>query len=318
MKIAVVGAGFAGLSIAWHMAQKEGVQVTLFDAKGVGGGASGIAAGLAHPYVGEEVRRSFLADEALEALGKMVVRVEKQLGMPVGAPGLVRMAAGEKQEGRLLEHAKEHGDVEPMGDGKFWIKSGWMINCPLYLEGLWQLIHGLGGKFEKRCVEKLEELAEYDLVIVACGAWSDQLVGELPASRLKGQLLVCEGEGVPERSIVGKGYIAADGKQCFVGSTYERVFENENPDMLFCEKEVIAKVSKFYPQVVDLDVLEARASVRLCPRLHREGVPDYFPIVRKEREGVWTVAGLGSRGLLYHALLGQQVADLYQSQEINS
>ena len=40
-KIAIVGAGFAGLAAAYFLSQKN--HVTLFDKKGIGAGASGIA-----------------------------------------------------------------------------------------------------------------------------------------------------------------------------------------------------------------------------------------------------------------------------------
>ncbi|HRD55095.1 MAG TPA: FAD-dependent oxidoreductase, partial [Parachlamydiaceae bacterium] len=49
MKIAIIGAGFAGLATAWHLLQHQDkipLEVTIFDSSGFGGGASGIAAGL--------------------------------------------------------------------------------------------------------------------------------------------------------------------------------------------------------------------------------------------------------------------------------
>jgi len=64
-RIAIVGAGFAGVATAYHVfrqvadahaeATADGktvapVRVTLIDEKGVAGGASGVAAGLLHPY----------------------------------------------------------------------------------------------------------------------------------------------------------------------------------------------------------------------------------------------------------------------------
>ncbi len=59
MKIAIIGAGFAGLAGAYYLS--EHFQVTLFDLKGIGGGASGISSGLLHPYPGEKGRRSWHA-----------------------------------------------------------------------------------------------------------------------------------------------------------------------------------------------------------------------------------------------------------------
>ncbi|BFI28697.1 hypothetical protein MPTK2_2g22170 [Marchantia polymorpha subsp. ruderalis] len=53
-RFAVLGAGFAGVSVAWHLLQHTSssapVCVELFDDAGVGGGASGASGGLLHPY----------------------------------------------------------------------------------------------------------------------------------------------------------------------------------------------------------------------------------------------------------------------------
>ncbi|KAL2645403.1 hypothetical protein R1flu_012990 [Riccia fluitans] len=53
-RIAVLGAGFAGVSVAWHLLQhttsSAPICVELFDEVGVGGGASGASGGLLHPY----------------------------------------------------------------------------------------------------------------------------------------------------------------------------------------------------------------------------------------------------------------------------
>ncbi|KAJ3695533.1 hypothetical protein LUZ60_000910 [Juncus effusus] len=54
LRYAVLGAGFAGLSVAWHIlnncAKGSHVCVDIYDENGIGGGASGVAGGLLHPY----------------------------------------------------------------------------------------------------------------------------------------------------------------------------------------------------------------------------------------------------------------------------
>ncbi|KAK1395927.1 DAO domain-containing protein [Heracleum sosnowskyi] len=54
LRYAVLGAGFAGLSVTWHLLQhspKENhVCIDIYDDVGIGGGASGVSGGLLHPY----------------------------------------------------------------------------------------------------------------------------------------------------------------------------------------------------------------------------------------------------------------------------
>ena len=53
-KLAVIGAGFAGLAVAWHLlaaaTPSKPLHVEVFDVHGIAGGASGAAAGLLHPF----------------------------------------------------------------------------------------------------------------------------------------------------------------------------------------------------------------------------------------------------------------------------
>ncbi|XP_031257974.1 uncharacterized protein LOC116115999 [Pistacia vera] len=54
LRYAVLGAGFAGLSVAWHLlkesAKELDVYIDIYDEIGIGGGASGVSGGLLHPY----------------------------------------------------------------------------------------------------------------------------------------------------------------------------------------------------------------------------------------------------------------------------
>ncbi|PON67087.1 FAD dependent oxidoreductase [Parasponia andersonii] len=54
LRYAVLGAGFAGLSVAWHLLRESAkdlnLRIDIYDEIGIGGGASGISGGLLHPY----------------------------------------------------------------------------------------------------------------------------------------------------------------------------------------------------------------------------------------------------------------------------
>ncbi|KAJ1436955.1 hypothetical protein SESBI_03790 [Sesbania bispinosa] len=54
LRCAVLGAGFAGLSVVWHLLKESpkelNLRIDIYDEVGIGGGASGISGGLLHPY----------------------------------------------------------------------------------------------------------------------------------------------------------------------------------------------------------------------------------------------------------------------------
>lgn len=49
-KVAIVGSGYSGIGLAFHLRKVAGVEVTVFDACKPGtGGASAVSAGMLHP-----------------------------------------------------------------------------------------------------------------------------------------------------------------------------------------------------------------------------------------------------------------------------
>ena len=58
MKLAIVGAGFCGVYAAFLASKESNIEITLFDAKGIAAGASGVAAGLIHPFAGRRANKS--------------------------------------------------------------------------------------------------------------------------------------------------------------------------------------------------------------------------------------------------------------------
>jgi glycine/D-amino acid oxidase-like deaminating enzyme len=147
-KVCVVGAGFAGASTAFHLLERANdagmsVDVTLVDEVGIAGGASGVAAGLLHPYtprgktiwrgvegVREAKRLIEAATRAEDALDAMATERcddadggwrdgvgrntgERRMEAVARAPGIVRPARSAKQG---LDFAK-HGASEDNEDG---------------------------------------------------------------------------------------------------------------------------------------------------------------------------------------------------------
>ena len=63
LKIAIVGAGFSGLALAWYLLEKNpAFNLTLYDPSGVGGKVSSLSAGMLYKFAGLHAKKNRLAD----------------------------------------------------------------------------------------------------------------------------------------------------------------------------------------------------------------------------------------------------------------
>ncbi len=305
MKVAVIGAGLSGLAIAYHLIISSVCTVDLFDEKGIGGGASGIACGLVHPYPGEEAKRSWMATEALQALQELLNRVPDVV---VHKPGILRVPRHEDERQNLRAAFASYDDVEEI-EGAFLIKSGLTVNMTRYLQGIWNICQQKGAKLHLQRIQDLNELKSYDQIVVAAGAGLT-LFPECQNLKLqftKGQLLTCRYPSSLrslERSLIGKGYVGVSEtrEHCVLGSTYERNFSSAQPDISRAKEEILPKIASFFPDVTSLEIEGCLAGIRVARKGH------YLPIIRKIGESKWVCTAMGSRGLLYHALAGKILA----------
>ncbi len=316
-KIAIIGAGFSGLGLCYYLLQRGG-SVTLFDGKGIGGGASGIASGLLHPYPGESARLSWMGKEGMEATKSLL----KLVGPDVyKETGILKVAVTPKQENAFRKLEKRSDDIE-WWDAKrchafikgshylpgIFIKSGITVHAPLYLKGLWRVCETLGTILEKRNVV-LSDLQGFDEVVIAAGGGiRDFAAGKKFDLKFnKGQILVCEKPSYfeSESSLIGKGYLALSEKddQCFLGSTYERDYVTEEPCMGTATDLIYKQIGQFLPYYSPFKPLKCLSEMRVVN-------PDgKRPIVEKLEKGLHIMTGMGSRGLLYHAYFGKRLAE---------
>jgi glycine/D-amino acid oxidase-like deaminating enzyme len=285
MKIAVIGAGFAGLASAYYLS--EHFQVTLFDLKGIGGGASGISSGLLHPYPGEKGRRSWHADEALEATRELLKVAQQELGQPVANyEGILKV-------GECLDPGD---DVERLSGDTFLIKSGITVFPELYLQGLWLACQKRGVKLVIQNVTNLGCL-EFDQIVLATGAGIRNFpeCRHLKINFVRGQVLTCVLDQPLERSISAKRYKAKTPSEGIyhLGATYERDLIDDKP----CKETAIALLQP------ETEVLDCRAGIRVTNPAH------YFPILEQINPKTWVITAFGSRGLLYHAYFGKKITE---------
>lgn len=317
MRIAIIGAGLSGLSLAWHLNCSGRCAVTLFDHQGIAGGASGIAAGLMHPYPGQMGMRSFLASEGMDATRRLLkIAQEKSPVSLFKDTGILRYPHHAEMRSVFLAHGERFNDIEPWEDGAFLIRSGMTIFCRPYLQGLWAAAHACGVILEQKAINNLHDLSSFDTVVLAAGA-GNCAFAETRALRLellKGQILKCkipEGVSFPHYSLIGKGYIAHALEEgfCYFGSTYERGQLSEHPDIDKAQAELIPKAERIYPTASTFPVVDCQAAFRVMRIGH------YYPMAGKLTSHVWICTALGSRGLLYHGLLAEKMAEAILSDD---
>lgn len=324
--IAIVGAGFSGLAICWFLFQKccllPGVQVTLFDPNGIGGGASGISAGLLHPFSGQKARLNHLGLEGFDATVKLLRIAEEHLGHSVADySGILRPALSKDQEADFSAAALQHperikwisaeesicrfpGIVKAPG---ICIQSGMTVYPQAYLQGLWLACQKLGAVFMPVKVYSLKDLADFDQVVIASGAETTGILelADFPIRKTKGQILElnwpCSIPPLP-MAINSQIYCTMDlnQKHCLAGATYEKTYASLGPDLEVASRLILPGLAKLYPPLSEAKVISCRAGVRAS-------TPSRLPIIKRINSNCWVLAGMGSKGLLYHALYAKKL-----------
>lgn len=308
-KVSIAGAGFCGLAAAYQLLLR-GYQVDIYDPKGIGGGASGTAAGLLHPFPGEHAKRAAEADSGMRETLKLIELAEQELGMTVRTQGgIIRRAMNEKQESDYAKCAEKYPEETKWKNRELWIKNGLAVHTNLYLEGLWKVCQKHGAKFHRKALSNKAE----GLVIWATGAgMADREfidVGSL-ITPVRGQILEIEWprDSAPlQHPVCSKVYavMGLDGTSCFAGSTYERERSDDIPDVAFAAQEILPKLELLLPQLKRMPILDCKVGVRASAPGHR-------PLLKKLNEHSFAIGGMGSKGLLYHALYATKLMDIME------
>lgn len=246
-------------------------------------------------------------------------------------------AVGGSALGSLRQHwlghegACERSSAQVGGHGGVWAESALCVDVPKYVQGLWALCQTLAGEGaaqwrlgEVDSLSDLAQSADYDAVVIALGSRAPGIVGleSLPLTPCRGQNLILSNEvGLAVPVISGKYLVPTIGDDgtpsLLAGATFEYdSFEQAHrPAEAAAAEEALRKpLGALLPHVESERVLGCQAGVRALPPRSHLG---YVPIAGKlggEAGGascgpdVWLVGGLGSRGLIHHALIGKATA----------
>lgn len=329
MKIAILGAGFAGLSAAYYLVEAyPGINITLFDPSPLGENASGVSLGLMHAYLGLKPRKSWQAEEGRKETLKLLDLVEEELQETISQrQGIFRPLSFAWQKEVFQKLAEKHEDVFfwdkeqvqacfspylPKTCCGIYISSGIAVDTQSYVKGLVRLLQKKGIQWEKKEISSLSECSSFDQILICTGEKTLFFFPEksLYLERIKGQVLSCHWpfKKALYCPIVANALLTCWKKEkvCYLGSTYERNFSSLQPDA-FAEQDILTRASSFFPAVFALPILHRQTAVRLS---NRKG---YLPCLERVDEKVSLFTALGSRGLLYHALFAKRLAKTFFS-----
>lgn len=318
LRIAIIGAGFAGLSLAWHLLKSGKVSCTLFDESGIGKGASGIASGLLHPFPAAASHYSFMGQEAMHESICLLQEAQKHTLEPIAdATGILKLALTDEEKKHYAALSRCYLGLKWLSSAHretqgvalcpaLLIEQGITVFSERYIQALWNACQSKGALLKIEKIQNPEQLSEYDIKVFCHGPSIQKWDPHLNVQLIKGQILVCRAPyPLTKRSLIAKGYIVttSDPLIYILGSTYERYYKENGPDESVARKLILEQCSSYLTCIQDLQILECRAAVRVSyPKTH-------LPIIKKYKKDLYALTAFGSRGLLYHGLLGKQLAE---------
>lgn len=322
-KIRIIGAGFAGLAVGWHLQTLFGdsLKITYYDPHLGTGGASGIAAGLLHKFGSLDAKKPPLADEAFPLALSLIEEAARHTS-PILRKGVVRLALNPRQEKSFAKACvknpqeayylskEETAILEPalFPAPSLFIPEALAIDSPLYLDGLIQAMKQKGAEFIEDKFFLNEKEALHSPTIIACGSGilSYPFAKTLPIKPLKGQLLIFpwpENHPPLKYAVNSKIYaVPSSFRRVVVGSTFEKETSDSSSDIEVAKEKILPSLFETIPLLKGIEPIACAAAIRITSENHQ-------PIAKKIGENLWYFGALGSKGLLFHAYYGKLLAE---------
>ncbi|GFS41636.1 FAD-dependent oxidoreductase family protein [Actinidia rufa] len=344
VRYAVLGAGFAGLSVAWHLLallqhspQELNVSIDIYDEDGISGGASGVSGVLLHPYSPKNAQKCLASCQIESIDGDAAQVLVPNLCAPLNSafymPEAINIHPQRYLKAFFIACENLTKDLSNSG---FKGKSCACTRCLLTTFVNWKRNprhdHCCASGVTQHCANVtmwVFAVGEYSAVIVCLGAravFLPELSGKLPLRTCRGVIAHLRlpddiSEVYPDYSpsILSDAWLAVRGpRNLHLGSIWEWNSRNYSPDVPPDEaskalEELLPKASAIYPAIENWVFTGASAGLRAMPPLTPHGSLPLLGCLDDFVGGshtckYWLFGGLSSRGLLYHGWLGKLMA----------
>jgi glycine/D-amino acid oxidase-like deaminating enzyme len=214
----------------------------------------------------------------------------------------------------------------PVAVGAMSMSNVYVVDAPVYMLGLWKAIQEMSTdsnckvEWVSKNVDDLDVLlADSDAVVLCSGAGSQKLwsnadpeSAKLPFNYVRGQNLIYDGKDLPEIAVLSGEYVVPIQDKLVCGATHEfGQLEDlliQGPDLEKAESLLGDKASSLFPQLQSRSPISANTGIRVSSQRTQLG---RLPIISRNRlnSKVWMFTGLGSRGLIHHAVVGKYLAN---------
>ena len=329
--VLILGGGLMGLAIAHQLARRGRPVEVLSRRRSEAAGF--VAAGMLAPHAeGLSGPLLQLGQASLEAIPAWVKQIETDSGLACGlrpcgivvpfATAAERDAYATAPWGEALDRNGLEREVPGIGPpwqaGRLVHQDGQIDNRRRLMRALERACAGLGVRFQEgvevlelqRQGERLQgvrlrsaegELQQLDTseAVLCCGAWSSQLLPELPIHPVKGQMLSLQGpRDALRRVIFGPGtyLVPREDGLLVVGATSEREAgfrEGLTPDG---QRQLQAGIAALLPEASQWPPMERWWGFRPC-------TPDEGPLLgASSLKGLWLACGHHRNGVLLAAI----------------
>ncbi len=312
-RVAIVGAGVAGLSAAWHL-RRAGCEVVVYDAGGVGAGASGNSAGLINPKL--TAQRTPQGDYYTSAYSYALGVVRDLPGVVLSACGSLHLETDADKARRFEAYGENLGwdaahmravdEGEASGIAGVRVAAGGMAYSDALVISPRGLCAALAHGVEVRAPVQVDALTQLDAdaVVLANAAGVAAFTG-LPVGRVRGQVTRVQPNDASARvktNICYGGYLTpvlADGAH-MCGATFQpwdsdpEVREDDHARNI---AQAVAAVPSLGVGLVALDGWTG----------FRAAAKDRLPVVGRH-EDVFVSAAHGSHGMMSGLMAGAVLA----------